>query len=162
MGSEMCIRDRGKGPDLQEVLLCLNEADGKLQWEHAYNDYLSDTVYSRYTVGSPTVDPATGWVYLMTTNGGVKCFSPDGKIQWEYSLMERFGRLTFPNGRTGAPVIDGDLVIVRGVTSYWGKQGPARDRFYAFDKIKYFHSIWHLFVLTGSVLHYFMVLLYII
>ena len=96
-----------------------------------YNDYLSDTVYSRYTVGSPTVDPATGWVYLMTTNGGVKCFSPDGKIQWEYSLMERFGRLTFPNGRTGAPVIDGNLVIVRGVTSYWGKQGLARDRFYA-------------------------------
>ena len=34
--------------------------------------------------------------------------------------------------------------------------------FYAFDKIKYFHSIWHLFVLTGSVLHYCMVLLYII
>ena len=34
--------------------------------------------------------------------------------------------------------------------------------FYAFDKIKYFHSIWHLFVLTGSVLHYFMMLLYII
>ena len=63
---------RGKGPDLQEVLVCLNEADGKLQWEHGYNDYLSDTVYSRYTVGSPTVDPATGWVYLMTTNGGVK------------------------------------------------------------------------------------------
>ncbi len=34
--------------------------------------------------------------------------------------------------------------------------------FYAFDKTKYFHSIWHLFVLTGSVLHYFLVLLYII
>ena len=65
---------RGKGPDLQEVLLCLNEADGKTIWEHGYNDYLSDTVYSRYTVGAPTIDPATGWVYLMTTNGGVKCF----------------------------------------------------------------------------------------
>jgi len=125
---------RGDGPDLQEVLLCLNEADGKTIWEHGYNDYLSDTVYSRYTVGAPTIDPATGWIYLMTTNGGVKCFSPDGKIQWEYSMMERFGRLTFPNGRTGAAVIDGDLVIVRGVTSYWGKQGPARDRFLAFNK----------------------------
>jgi len=125
---------RGKGPDLQEVLLCLNEADGKTIWEHGYNDYLSDTVYSRYTVGAPTIDPATGWVYLMTTNGGVKCFDANGKMQWEYSLMERFGRLTFPNGRTGAAVIDGDLVIVRGVTSYWGKQGPARDRFYAFNK----------------------------
>ena len=125
---------RGKDADLQEVLFCLDEANGKTIWEHGYNDYLSDTVYSRYTVGAPTIDPATGWVYLMTTNGGVKCFNADGKIQWEYSLMERFGRLTFPNGRTGAAVIDGDLVIVRGVTSYWGKQGPARDRFYAFKK----------------------------
>ena len=34
--------------------------------------------------------------------------------------------------------------------------------FYLLDKTKYFHSIWHLFVLTGSVLHYFMVLLYIV
>ncbi len=125
---------RGDGPDLQEVLQCLDEKDGQVIWEHGYNDYLSDTVYSRYTVGAATVDAETGYIYLMTTNGGVKCFSPDGKIVWEYSLMERFGRLTFPNGRTGAAVIDGDLVIVRGVTSYWGKQGPARDRFYAFKK----------------------------
>ena len=28
---------RGAGPDLQEVLLCLNEADGKTIWEHGYN-----------------------------------------------------------------------------------------------------------------------------
>jgi len=133
-GRVYCWGYRGDGPDLQEVLQCLDEKDGKVLWEHAYNDYLSDTVYSRYAVGAPTVDAETGYIYLMTTNGGVKCFAPDGKMVWEYSLMERFGRLTFPNGRTGAAVIDGDLVIVRGVTSYWGKQGPARDRFYAFKK----------------------------
>ena len=34
--------------------------------------------------------------------------------------------------------------------------------FYTLDKIRYFHSIWHLFVLTGSVLHYLMVILYIV
>ena len=34
--------------------------------------------------------------------------------------------------------------------------------FYVLGKIKYFHSIWHLFVLTGSVFHYFMILFYII
>ena len=34
--------------------------------------------------------------------------------------------------------------------------------FYAFSYIKYFHSIWHVFVLTGSLLHYFMILLYVI
>ena len=34
--------------------------------------------------------------------------------------------------------------------------------FYVFGKIKYFHFIWHLFVLTGSTLHFFMILFYII
>ena len=34
--------------------------------------------------------------------------------------------------------------------------------FYAFSHIKYFHSIWHVFVLTGSLLHYFMILFYVI
>jgi hemolysin III len=48
------------------------------------------------------------------------------------------------------------LLILGGVSYTFGIV------FYAFDKIKYFHSIWHLFVLTGSVLHYFMVLFYII
>ena len=34
--------------------------------------------------------------------------------------------------------------------------------FYAFDKIKFFHSIWHIFVLMGSIFHYSMILIYII
>ena len=48
------------------------------------------------------------------------------------------------------------LIILGGVSYTFGTI------FYAFDKIKYFHSIWHLFVLAGSVSHYFVVLLYII
>lgn len=31
--------------------------------------------------------------------------------------------------------------------------------FYAIKKIKYFHSVWHLFTIVGSVLHYFCILL---
>ena len=34
--------------------------------------------------------------------------------------------------------------------------------FNVLDKIKYFHSIWHLFVLTGSGFHYFMILFHVI
>ena len=34
--------------------------------------------------------------------------------------------------------------------------------FYYFDRIKYFHSIWHIFVLLGSIFHYLLVLLYVI
>lgn len=48
------------------------------------------------------------------------------------------------------------LLILGGVSYTFGVL------FYSFSSIKYFHSIWHLFVLTGSVLHYFMILYYVI
>ena len=125
---------RGEGPDLQEIIACLDAKDGSLIWERGFNDYLSDIVYNRYSVGAATVDAETGLIYFNTSNGGVHCFNDKGETVWEVSLMERFGRLTFPNGRTGAIVIDGDLAIIHAITSYWGADGPARDRFYAFDK----------------------------
>lgn len=34
--------------------------------------------------------------------------------------------------------------------------------FYAMESLRYHHAIWHLFVLAGSVLHYFAVLLYVL
>jgi hemolysin III len=34
--------------------------------------------------------------------------------------------------------------------------------FYVWDKLPFNHTIWHLFVLGGSILHFFMVLLYVI
>ena len=34
--------------------------------------------------------------------------------------------------------------------------------FYSSEKIKYSHAIWHLFVLGGSITHYFFVLFFII
>jgi hemolysin III len=34
--------------------------------------------------------------------------------------------------------------------------------FFANDRLRYFHALWHLFVLAGSVAHYFAVLLYVV
>jgi outer membrane protein assembly factor BamB len=124
----------GTGPDLQEILACFDADTGKLLWEHRFNDFLSDTVYDRYSTSSPTIDAETGNVYMMGTQGLFACFTADGKLVWQHSLMEEFGRLTFPNSRTASPLIDRDLVITRGITSAWGAYGPAGDRFYAFDK----------------------------
>jgi len=125
----------GEREELVETLTALDAATGKPKWELEFRDYISDTIYNRYSIGSPTVDPTNGNIYIQTTNGRFLGVSRDGKILWEHSMMERFGRLTFPNGRTGAAIIEGNLVIMHCITSYWGKQGPARDRFYAFDKI---------------------------
>ncbi len=125
---------RGKGPDLVEVVQAREESTGKVLWERTTHDFMSDTVYDRYTIGSVTVDTETENVIAATAHGLVTCYSKDGDIVWEVSTMERFGRLTFPNARAGAPVIDDDLVIIHAVTSYWGADGPAKDRFLAFDK----------------------------
>ncbi|MGB9277367.1 MAG: PQQ-binding-like beta-propeller repeat protein, partial [Terrimicrobiaceae bacterium] len=124
----------GAGPDLQQVLRCVEADGGKTIWEQRFNDFLSDTVYERYSIGSPVIDRETGNVYVLTTAGEFVAFTGDGERLWEHSMMEDYGRLTFPNGRVGSPVIDGDLIIVRGITSNWGVQGQAADRFYAFDK----------------------------
>lgn len=125
---------QGEGPDLQEVLVCLEAETGRKVWEARFNDFLSDIVYDRYAIGSPTVDAETGNVYAITAAGTFSCFTRDGRLLWQHPMMEHFGRLTFPNGRNGAPFVDDDLVIVRGITSNWGGEGPAMDRFYAFDK----------------------------
>jgi len=125
---------RGEGPDLQEFVACFDAETGKLVWEHGENDFLSDNIYLRYAMSSPTIDPETGNIYALGAQGLLTAFTAEGKFLWQHSMMEEFGRLTFPNGRTATPVVDGDLVITRGITSAWGAHGPAGDRFYAFDK----------------------------
>ena len=124
----------GEGPDLQEGVACFDAETGQKLWEQRYSDFLSDTIYLRYATSSPTIDPETGDVFIQGTQGILASFTPDGKPLWKHSMMEAFGRLTFPNSRTASPVIDGDLVMTRGITSNWGANGPAGDRFYAFDK----------------------------
>ncbi len=125
---------RGEGPDLVEVVQAREEATGKVLWEQTTHDFMSDTIYDRYTIGAVSVDEETGNILSATANGILSCYSQEGEILWRVSLIERFGRLTFPNARAGAPAIDGDIVILHAVTSYWGAEGPARDRFLAFDK----------------------------
>jgi len=124
----------GSGEDVQETLVCLDAVTGEKKWEKFFPDYISDVVYNRYGIGSPVVDPETGNVYLQLSNGRCVAFSRDGEELWEVSLMEELGRLTFPNGRTGSAAVFRHLVIFHCVTANWGTDGPAQDRFYAFDK----------------------------
>jgi hypothetical protein len=124
----------GETTDVEETLICLDVKTGQKLWEHRFRDYISDTTYNRYAIGAPVIDPETGNVYLESTCGQVMALNRDGKLLWQHSMMEEFGRLTFPNGRTGALVVEDDLVITDGITANWGSDGPARNRFYAFDK----------------------------
>ena len=93
----------GDGADLREGTTCFDAETGKVIWQHLQNDFLSDTIYLRYSTSSPTIDPETGNNFVQATQGVLTCFTPDGKIVWQHSMMEEFGRLTFPNSRTCTP-----------------------------------------------------------
>ena len=125
----------GIGEELQEALVCFDARTGKVLWDRRHSDFISDIVYNRYGVGAAAVDPTSGNVYFQTSPGLLLGYDSSGNKLWERSLMEEFARLTFPNGRTGGPCVDENLVIIHAITANWGKQGPARDRFYAFDKL---------------------------
>jgi outer membrane protein assembly factor BamB len=124
----------GSGEQVEESLTCLDIESGKLIWDKRRQDFISDIVYDRYGVGAACVDQESGNVFFQTSPGLLAGFSPNGSLLWERSLMEEFARLTFPNGRTGGPCVDEGLVILHAITANWGTNGPARDRFYAFDK----------------------------
>ncbi|MFM2161896.1 MAG: hypothetical protein RLZZ383_1408, partial [Pseudomonadota bacterium] len=122
----------GEGEALREVLVGLDVRDGAVRWRLDFRDFLSDIIYDRYSIGAPTFD-GEGHIVVMTSAGDLVRVSRTGQILWQVPMMELYGRLTFPNGRTGAPFVAGDLVVVHGITSNWGRDGAARDRFQAFD-----------------------------
>jgi len=125
---------RGTGKDLNELLVCLDEANGEVIWEKRFPHFLTDIIYHRFALGSPTIDPDTGNVFAMLSTGLICSFTPDGDLRWQHASMSEFGRLVFPNGRTGSISLTDELAVMHMTTSGWGPQGPARDRFFAFDK----------------------------
>ncbi|MCB1276912.1 PQQ-binding-like beta-propeller repeat protein [Prosthecobacter sp.] len=125
---------KGETTDLIELITCMDAKTGKKLWEHEMPDYLSDSIYNRYSIGAPTVDPETKRIYLVSNAGLFYCWELDGTKVFEIPMMEDLGRMTFPNARVGSPVIEGDLVITHFIYSNWGADGPAADRAYAFDK----------------------------
>lgn len=125
---------RGERDKLVEILACIDPRNGQVIWEKVFPDFLSDIIYDRYSIGAPSIDGETGNVYWLTSPGLLVCYDRQGNEHWRVSMMEQYGRLTFPNGRTGSPTLHEDKVIVNAITSNWGREGPGRNRFYAFDK----------------------------
>jgi outer membrane protein assembly factor BamB len=118
----------------QERLLCLDADTGKVLWELKFNLYHTDVPTHRVAWASPTVDPATGNVYVFGVADELRAVSPAGKLLWDRSLTEEFGAISTHGGRTVSPVIVDDLVIVSTLTAGWGDQGRGGNRYFGFDK----------------------------
>jgi outer membrane protein assembly factor BamB len=133
-GRVYLVNGVGAKETLQERLVALDAATGKLLWEYRWNVYHSDVPPHRIGWASPVVDLPTGNVYAFGVGGTLVGLTRDGRRIWERSLAEEFGLVTTHGGRTVSPIIEGDLVIVSGITSGWGNQARGNHRFMAFHK----------------------------
>ena len=135
MGNRVCVQNpSGRGPDLQERVMCLDADTGKVAWEYKFNVYQSDVPPHRVGWASPAGDPETGNIYALGVGATVIALSKDGKLLWQRSIGEEFAAFTTHGGRTMSPIIDGDLVIVNSAVSNWGTLANRSLRFIALDK----------------------------
>ncbi len=133
-GRVYVINKCGEGVEEQERVMCFDEKDGKVLWEHKFNVFLTDIVSVRLGWTTPVGDPETGYVYTHGTQGLLFCFDKDGKIVWQHSMTEEYGRISGYGGRVTSPIVDGNLLIISMLNASWGYQGMGRTRFVAFDK----------------------------
>ena len=135
MGNRVCVQNpSGRGPELQERVMCLDADTGKVAWEYKFNVYQSDVPPHRVGWASPAGDPETGNIYALGVGATVVALSKDGKLLWQRSIGEEFAAFTTHGGRTMSPIIDGDLVIVNSAVSNWGTLANRSLRFIALDK----------------------------
>jgi outer membrane protein assembly factor BamB len=92
-----------------ERVLCFNEADGKLLWQHEYD--------CPYTISYPAGPRATplvsgGKVYTLGAEGNLFCFdAANGDVVWSRDLKKDFAAKAPTWGFSGQPLLDGDRLI---------------------------------------------------
>ena len=125
----------GEGTSLQERVLSFDANTGALVWEDRLNITHSDAPSFRAGWATPSLDPETGNVYIITADATVAAYTRQGNRLWTRHLTEEFGFLTTHGGRVTSPLIDGDLVIIVGITFNWGELAGGGQRLMAFDKL---------------------------
>lgn len=105
-GSDAFARDVVNGT---ERVLCLDEATGKILWQHEYKS----TYEISYPAGpraTPVVD--NGKVYALGAMGHLCCLdAANGKVQWSKNFMEDYQIPAPLWGFSAHPLVDGDKLI---------------------------------------------------
>jgi len=99
---------RGEIPGRERVL-CLNETDGKIVWQHEY-----DCSYTVSYSSGPRVTPTihAGKVYTLGTEGNLVCLDAEkGAVIWSRDFKKDFNLKTPLWGFAGHPLVDGKKLI---------------------------------------------------
>jgi outer membrane protein assembly factor BamB len=87
LGNRVYVQNpSGRRADLQERVMALDAATGKVVWEYKFNIFQSDVPPHRVGWPSPAADPETGNVYALSVGAQVIALNKDGKLLWERSI----------------------------------------------------------------------------
>lgn len=122
--------------NVQEQVICWDAKTGDEVWRDRFNVFGTDIPVERVGWAHMVGDPETGYVYVHSVSGILRCYTGDGKVVWEISLWEEYGKISGYGGRTQTPIIDEDRLIVSSLIVNWGDlKGPSpKHYYYAFDK----------------------------
>lgn len=99
---------RGEIPG-KERILCLDEVDGRILWQHEY-----DCSYTVSYASGPRVTPsvADGRVYTLGAEGHLVCLDAvTGKLVWKRDFKADYDAKTPMWGFAGHPLVDGQKLI---------------------------------------------------
>jgi outer membrane protein assembly factor BamB len=100
-------------PKADERVLCFSEADGRLEWTHAYPVKYPDWAFEPNGSG-PRATPIVHDDRLFTLGGMglLLCLDTlDGRVVWQRDLARDYAVREF-SGITASPLIEGDLLIL--------------------------------------------------
>jgi outer membrane protein assembly factor BamB len=92
-----------------ERVLCLDEADGRILWQHEY-----DCAYTMSYAAGPRTTPSVsdGRVYTLGGEGNLLCLdAKTGDVIWARDFKKDYGAATPLWGFAGHPLVDGDKLI---------------------------------------------------
>jgi outer membrane protein assembly factor BamB len=105
----------------QEIVWCLDAANGSVEWKHVYPAALNPQYYEGGPGATPTFD--SGKVFTIGKWGNVFCLdTKTGRVEWALDLR-REGFHTNRWGFAGSPLVWHDLLILNA-----GSAGTALDR----------------------------------
>lgn len=106
------VQDRQTSPREVERVVCLDAADGKTLWEHAYPVAYGKLDYGNGPRATPTVHG--GMVYTFGALGQLFCLdAKSGKVVWERDAVKDFKGIVPTWGHACSPLVEGKTLVVQ-------------------------------------------------
>jgi outer membrane protein assembly factor BamB len=92
-------------------LLALNRKDGSIRWQRQIDS--GNQIFRKQNSASPSAITDGKFVWIMTGNGKLTCFTMDGKEIWKRDIQADYGRFGLNHGYASTPLLHGGRLYVQ-------------------------------------------------